>query len=172
MAKSKATFNKKEKEKSRLQKRKEKEERKQERKANAVKGQSLEEMMAYVDENGNISDTPPDPKKMKQILAENIVIDVERAKPEDPADLIKKGTVTFYNESKYYGFIKEDSTGESVFVHAKALLEPIKNNDKVTFEVEMTFKGPSAIKVKKIEPIKPIKPTPPPPPSVENQPPA
>lgn len=149
MAKSKATFNKKEKEKNKLQKRKEKEERKQERKANAVKGQSLEDMMAYVDENGNISSTPPDPKKRKEISIDSIKITVEREKPEDPADLIKQGTVTFYNEAKAYGFIREDKTGESIFVHAKALLEPITNNDKVIFEVETTFKGLAAVNVKK-----------------------
>ena len=150
MAKSKATFSKKEKEKNRLQKRKEKEERKQERKANAVKGQSLEDMMAYVDENGNISDTPPDPKKMKQFIQSEMKIDVEREKPAAPEDLVKTGIVTFFNDTKAYGFIKESITGDSIFVHASGLLEPIKNNDKVSFEIEKTFKGDGAVKVKKI----------------------
>jgi hypothetical protein len=59
MAKSKATFGKKEKEKNRLKKRKEKEEKKAERKANSNKGKSFEEMLAYVDENGTITSTPP-----------------------------------------------------------------------------------------------------------------
>ena len=61
------TFNKKEKQKKKQQKKKEKEQRKAERKANAKTGQSLEQMMAYVDEYGNISNTPPDPNK-KQIV--------------------------------------------------------------------------------------------------------
>ena len=66
MAKSQETFNKKEKEKKRLQKRKEKEQRKEDRKANAKEGGSWEDMMAYVDENGNISAAPPDPTKKKK----------------------------------------------------------------------------------------------------------
>ena len=52
MAKSKETFNKKEKEKKRLKQKQEKMEKMQERKANATKGKSLEDMMAYIDENG------------------------------------------------------------------------------------------------------------------------
>ena len=67
MAKSKETFNKKEKEKKRLKERQEKKERMEYRKANATKGKSLDDMMAYIDENGNISSTPPDPKK-KRVL--------------------------------------------------------------------------------------------------------
>ncbi|MDL5044925.1 hypothetical protein QQ054_02570 [Oscillatoria amoena NRMC-F 0135] len=63
MARSKETQGKKENDKKKQKKRKEKEEKREERKANYKKGKSLEEMMAYVDENGNISNTPPDPKK-------------------------------------------------------------------------------------------------------------
>ena len=55
MASSQETFSKKEREKKRLKKKKDKEEKKEERQANAKKGQSLEEMIAYVDENGNIT---------------------------------------------------------------------------------------------------------------------
>ena len=62
MAKSQETYSKKEKESKKLKKRKEKEEKKLERKANNNKGKSFEEMLAYVDENGNLSSTPPDPK--------------------------------------------------------------------------------------------------------------
>jgi spore germination protein YaaH len=75
MARPQETFNKKELEKKRLQKRKEKEQRKEERKANAKEGSSLEDMMAYVDENGNITSTPPDPTRKKTtIKTEDIVI--------------------------------------------------------------------------------------------------
>jgi len=58
MAKSQETFGKKEKEKKRKKQQQEKREKMEERKANAKKGKSLDEMMAYVDENGNISATP------------------------------------------------------------------------------------------------------------------
>lgn len=63
MAKSKQTFQKKEKEKKKKQQQKLKEERKAERKANSSKGKALEEMFAYVDHNGNLTLTPPDPKQ-------------------------------------------------------------------------------------------------------------
>ncbi len=62
MAKSQATFMKKQLEKNRLKKREEKEQRKQERQQNATSG-DLESMMAYVNEFGEITSTPPDPKK-------------------------------------------------------------------------------------------------------------
>ncbi|RYY05864.1 MAG: hypothetical protein EOP41_02350 [Sphingobacteriaceae bacterium] len=62
MAKSQATFMKKQLEKNRLKKREEKEQRKQERQQNAGSG-DLESMMAYVNEFGEITSTPPDPKK-------------------------------------------------------------------------------------------------------------
>ena len=63
MAKSKETFFKKQKEKQRLKNRQDKQQKMEERKANLKKGKSLDEMMAYVDENGNLSSTPPDKKK-------------------------------------------------------------------------------------------------------------
>jgi len=65
MAKSKITFNKREKEKQRQQVKQQKREKMEERKANGNKGKSLDDMMAYIDEDGNISSTPPDQKKKK-----------------------------------------------------------------------------------------------------------
>ena len=78
MAKSKITFNKKEKEKQRQKNKQEKKEKMDERRANQVKGKSLEQMMAYIDENGNISATPPDPRKKITIQAEDIPIGVPK----------------------------------------------------------------------------------------------
>ena len=138
------TWNKKEREKKKQQSRKEKEERKQERKETA-KSKNPDDMLAYIDENGNISSTPPDPKKMRKVRLEDIEIGVPKHEPVDPADLIRTGIVTFFNESKGYGFIKDMETQESVFVHINGLKEAIKENNKVTFEVEMTQKGASAI---------------------------
>ena len=83
MAKSKETFNKKEKEKKRLKQRQEKREKMEERKANAKKGQSLDDMMAYIDEDGNISSTPPDPKKKKLFNVEDIQIGVPKFEETD-----------------------------------------------------------------------------------------
>ena len=148
MARSQETFGKKENEKKKQQKRKDKEEKREERKANTNKGQSLDSMLAYVDENGNFSATPPDPKQRKVIMQEDIRIGV--AKQEDiPQDVIRTGIVAFFNESKGYGFIKDQDTQESIFVHINGLVDAIKENNKVTFEIENTPKGPNAVNVKR-----------------------
>jgi cold shock CspA family protein len=150
MAKSQETWNKKEREKKKQKSKQDKQEKKLERKQNAgSEGKSLDDMMAYIDENGNITSTPPDPtKKRKVINAEDIEVGVPKQRPVDPADLIRKGTVSFFNESKGYGFIQDLQSQERVFVHVNGLTEAIKENNKVTFEVEMGPKGPSAVNVK------------------------
>jgi len=145
------TWDKKEREKKRKAKQKEKAEKKQERKENAKNGNSLDSMLAYLDENGNLSSTPPDPRKKVTINAEDIDISVPKQKPIDPAELIHTGFVAFFNNDKGYGFIKDAKTQESVFVHVKSLSEVIKENNKVSFEVEMGPKGPSAVNVKLIK---------------------
>ncbi len=151
MGRSQETFNKKEKEKKKQKKKQDKEQKKEERKANSDKGKGIDEMMAYVDEFGNITDTPPDPtKKKKNIKAEDIQIGVAKQEAPDPADAIRKGTITFFNESKGYGFIKDHETQDSVFVHVNGLIDNVHENDKVTFETEMGQKGLNAIKVKLI----------------------
>ena len=140
------TWNKKEREKKKQQNKKEKAEKKQDRKENP-KVKSLDDMLAYVDENGNLSNTPPDTKKMKKIKQEDIEIGVPKQQAFDPADLIRTGIVTFFNESKGYGFIKDLETQQSVFVHVNALKQAVKENNKVTFEVEMGPKGANAVNV-------------------------
>ena len=150
MGRSTETFAKKEREKKKSKKLLEKKEKAEERKANSDKGKSLDDMMAYIDENGNISSTPPDPAKRKVILSENIQLGVPKQEAMDPADLVRNGTVTFFNESKGYGFIKDLQSQESIFVHINALTEAIGENDKVTFETEQGQKGLNAIKVKKV----------------------
>ena len=150
MGKSQETFGKKEKEKKRLKQQQEKREKMEERKANVKKGKSLDDMMAYIDENGNISDTPPDPRRKKVFNHEDMQIGVPKQAPVDPSELIRTGTVTFFNDAKGFGFIKDSVTQESVFIHANQLSSPIKEHDKVTFEVEMGPKGASATNVKKI----------------------
>lgn len=140
------TWNKKEREKKKQKNKMDKAEKKQERKENP-KTKSLDDMLAYVDENGNLSSTPPDPKKMRKVKAEDIEIGVPKQQDIDPSELIRKGTITFFNQEKGYGFIKDLVTQESVFVHINALQEPVKENNKVTFEIEMGPKGANAINV-------------------------
>src|SRR5881394_317909 len=139
------TWNKKEREKKKQQSKKEKAERKQERKDINKEGKSLDDMLAYIDENGNISSTPPDPRKMRKVKLEDIEIGVPKQQEMDPEDLIRKGTVTFFNQSKGYGFIKDIETQQSVFVHINGLKDPVQENSKVIFEVEMGPKGANAV---------------------------
>jgi cold shock CspA family protein len=149
MGKSQETFSKKEKEKNRLKKRQDKAEKMEERKANAKKGKTLEEMMAYIDEYGNISSTPPDPRKKKIFKQEEIELGVPKREDITENDSIRTGVVTFFNDTKGFGFIKDLQTQESVFIHVNQLSEAISENDKVTFEVERGPKGLHAVHVKK-----------------------
>jgi cold shock CspA family protein len=149
MGKSQETFSKKEKEKKRLKQRQEKEEKMEDRKVNAKKGKSLDEMLAYIDENGNISSTPPDPRKKKVFKQEDMQIGVPKHEAGEEGEVIRNGVVSFFNDTKGFGFIKDLQSQESIFIHINQLQEPIKENDKVTFEVEMGPKGLSATNVKK-----------------------
>ena len=145
------TWNKKEREKKKQQNKKEKAERKQERKENAKDGKSFDDMLAYLDENGNLSSIPRDPRKKIVTKLEDIEIGVPKQEPLNPEDLIRKGIVTFFNDAKGYGFIKDMETQESVFVHINSLTEEIKEHNKVTFEVQMGPKGASAVNVKLVK---------------------
>ena len=147
MGRSQETFNKKEKDKNKLKKRQEKSIKKEERKAN-TKGGGLENMMAYVDENGNISDTPMDPKVRKAISAESIEIGIPK-REDIPNDGKRTGKVAFFNSSKGYGFIKDLETQENIFVHINAVTGEIVENDSVTFEMARGPKGWNAVNVKK-----------------------
>ena len=142
------TWNKKEREKKKQQGKKEKQERMQERKDNP-KVKTLDDMLAYIDENGNISSTPPDPKKMRKVKLEDIEIGVPKQEAIDPADLIRTGKITMFNGSKGYGFIKDLESQESLFVHINSLIDQVNEGDKVTFEVEMGPKGANAVNVRK-----------------------
>lgn len=149
MGKSQETFRKKEKEKNRLKKRQDKIEKMGERKANAKKGKTLEEMMAYLDEDGNISSKPPDERKKKVMKQEDVQIGTPKQHAAKEEDLLRTGVVTFFNDTKGFGFIKDLQTNESVFIHVNRLSEAIKENDKVTFRTEAGLRGLSALNVKK-----------------------
>ncbi len=150
MGRSQESFSKKEKEKKKQKKREEKLKKKAERKEHNLKGDGLDSMIAYVDEYGNVTDTPPDPTvKKEEIDAESIVLGVPKKEhiEEDP---IRKGKVDFYNDDKGFGFIIDAASNEKHFVHVSGLEEPIQEGDKVTYELEKGMKGLNAVRVKHI----------------------
>jgi cold shock CspA family protein len=148
MAKSQQSWNKKEREKKKQKDRQDKAEKKQERKAAAGEGgKGLDDMMAWVDENGNIVDAPPDPSKRKEVSLEDIVIGVPKQEELSGDAARRLGVITFFNEAKGFGFIRDLQTGESVFVHANQADCLLKENLKVNFDTEKGPKGLAAIDV-------------------------
>ncbi|WP_457617222.1 cold-shock protein [Lutibacter sp.] len=150
MAKSQQTFNKIEKEKKRLKKREEKKKKKEARKANSNKGVGFDNMIAYVDKYGNLTDTPPNPDDKIEVDVDSIEIGIP--KKEDRHEEITEniGKVSFFDTSKGFGFIIDTQTQDKYFVHVSGLIDEIKENDKVTFELERGLKGMNAVKVKKV----------------------
>lgn len=151
MGRSQESFNKKEVRNKKEKKRKEKEKKRQARKQDNEKGNSLDDMIAYVDENGNITDTPPDPDKKAEVKLEDIEIGIPKAEDLEDMDPVRKGTITFFNDSKGYGFIRDSETKESIFVHINNAEEEIRQGNQVNFEVEMGQKGPVAVNVKQLK---------------------
>ena len=147
MGRANETFNKKNVREKKEKKRKEKEKKKLNRKESRD-GNNLDDMIAYVDEFGKISSTPPDPTQKKVINPEDIKISVAKSLAPDYTDPIRKGIVTFFNDSKGYGFIVDSATQQSIFVHVNGLIDPIKENNKVTFEIVPGPKGMNAVNVK------------------------
>ena len=62
-----------------------------------------------------------------------------------------QGTVKFFNETKGFGFIVPSDSSEDVFVHASGLIDEIRENDQVEYEVERGKKGLNAVNVKVID---------------------
>ena len=148
MAKSKETFNKKDKEQKRFKQRQDKMQKMEERKANKKKGGGLEGMMAYLDEDGNLTDTPPDPRNKKIFKEEDIQIGVP--KQEHNKDAPRTGIVSFYNNAKGFGFINDQQTNERIFFHFKDAMEPLNESDRVTYFVGRGPRGLSATQVTKL----------------------
>jgi len=138
------SFNKRELEKKKEQKRQEKLKRKEERKANAG-GSSLDDMIAYVDENGRITSTPPDPDKKQEVELENIA--VSTPKKEEVEEVPLTGRVEHFNSDKGYGFIKNLAGMEKYFFHVSNAPADIDEGDLVTFELERGEKGMNAVRI-------------------------
>ena len=139
------SFNKKERIKKKQKRKKEKAERKIRRQED---GHKTAEFM-YVDENGHLTETPPDPDKKKvETSLEDIEIGVPKKEKSELSSFERQGTVKFFNEDKGYGFIVDTATQVSYFVHVNSLTVDIKENDKVIFEMGKGPKGPVAENVK------------------------
>lgn len=141
------SFSKKENFKKKLQKQKEKAQRREERKMNNDKGKSLDEMIMYVDANGQLTTTPPDTNGAEDIDISNIQLG---AAPIEAEETVKSGIVTFFSE-KGYGFITEDNTKENVFFHNNNCIDQIKKGNKVSFEKEKSPKGFEAVNIRMVK---------------------
>ena len=142
------TFNKRENEKKKASKRQEKQKRKEVRKANNTGG-SFEDMIAYVDENGVITSTPPDAEtKKEEINVEDIVISTPKKEDIEEEQDILKGRVEHFNSSKGYGFIKDLGSTEKYFFHISSAYEDIAEGDIVLFELERGTRGMNAVNIK------------------------
>lgn len=139
------TYNKKEREKKRELKRKEKLQKKEMRKEESGAGSGWESMMAYVDENGIIRDTPPDPNAKTVVKAQNIEIGVPKREKED-FDPTLTGVINYFDSEKGYGFIKT-ADDESFFMHQNHVSGQPAKGRRVRFEKEKGAKGWVAVKV-------------------------
>lgn len=61
---------------------------------------------------------------------------------------MKNGVVKFFNETKGFGFIVEEGTGNEIFVHISGLKDEVRQNDQVTFEVQEGKRGLNAVNVR------------------------
>ena len=138
------SFNKKELEKKREKKRQDKQKRKEDRKASGGSG-SLDDMIAYVDENGIISSTPPDPNNKQVVDASNINVSTPQRVEEEKVPL--RGRVEHFNQMKGYGFIKDLSGTDKYFFHQSNAPENIKEGHLVYFELERGQKGMNAVRI-------------------------
>lgn len=144
MAKS-MTVGKRDNEKKRLAKREEKQKKKENRKLSG-KTSNFDDMIAYVDENGMITSTPPSEDiKKEEINPDEIIISTPKKAEEEPT--ILKGRVEFFNEARGFGFIKDITGVDKYFFHINNVTFNIKENDIVTFDLERGAKGMNAINI-------------------------
>src|SRR5690606_5368365 len=128
-----------------LKKKQDKTARREDRKINNNKGKTLDDMIVYVDVNGNFTSVPPHLQNREEDLAKAKKSMNEAMVNEDT---VFTGVVTYLSE-KGYGFITEDKTGENVFFHQGQLNQPVNKHDKISYRKESTLKGNRAIDIKK-----------------------
>ena len=146
MGRAQESFNKKEVRNKKEKKRKEKEVKRLARRESDKT--SMDDMIAYVDENGVITSTPPEEGSKKEINHEEIEVSVPRDNSAFGESNIKTGIVSFFNESKGFGFIKDSQTQFDYFFHVNNMIDEVKEGNKVVFDIEKGPRGPVAINIK------------------------
>ncbi|MDD3078017.1 MAG: cold shock domain-containing protein [Paludibacter sp.] len=142
------THNKRDNEKKKQEKRIEKQKRKEKRKLSGT--DSFDDMIAYVDQNGMISSTPPEYNKTENSNARDTVSEKKRQSPEEYNSTVGiKGRVEYINAEKGYGFIKEIIRTDKYFFHVSGLLDSVQVGDIVLFDLERGKKGFNAVRIKK-----------------------
>lgn len=141
-----ASTNKRDNEKKKQSKRQEKQKRKEDRKVNNNKGASLEDMFAYVDENGMITSTPPELNVKDETDIESIAISTPK-REETEENQTYTGRVEFFNEAKGYGFIKDLNSVKKYFFHISAAPKDIKEGNQVNFELERGTRDLNAVNI-------------------------
>lgn len=138
------TYRKREIKQKQIEKRKEKELRRERRRNREP--DTFEEMIAYVDQYGVITDTPPNPAEQVEVKLEDIEVSIPTDE-EIAKELALTGEVKFYNDDKGFGFIKDKETPEQYFFHISNAPKDIEKNDKVTFRLEKSPRGLNAVAV-------------------------
>ena len=140
----KITTSKRDREKLKEQKRKEKQQRKEERQSSGPS--SFEDMIAYVDENGMITSTPPAENiKKEEINLDEIIIATPKKEDEEP--VILRGRVEFFNGARGFGFIKDLAGVDKYFFHVNNVVGNISEGNIVTFDLERGVKGMNAVNI-------------------------
>ena len=105
-------------------------------------------MMAYVDHNGQLTNTPPNPKLKFEIKAEDILLGARSFVKEVFSDL-KSGRVVIYNADKRFGFIKDSTSQEKIFFHVSAVDFDVREGDVVNYSLSHGPRGLSAVDITK-----------------------
>ncbi|MDD2426345.1 MAG: cold shock domain-containing protein [Bacteroidales bacterium] len=139
------SFKKRENEKKKQAKRLEKQKRKEERQAAGPS--SMDEMIAWVDENGNLTSIPPEEREVKRVEIKLEDIDISTPRQEYVEVEPLKGLVDHFNAEKGYGFIRDLAGGEKYFFHISSAPQEIAEGNAVTFELERGQRGMNAVRI-------------------------
>jgi cold shock CspA family protein len=141
------SFKKKEKEKKKAKRREDKLQKKED-KNNNPESSGFDDMIAYVDHNGNIIDSPPDEDdKPEEVDSESIEISIPKKTAEE-RNKEKSGVVNYYDTQKGFGFINDLDSDERYFFHQSNLIDDVEEGDKVNFTIQKGMRGMDAVNVK------------------------